>query len=832
MLFQELRQGVRALLRAPSLTTISILTVALGVGAGTSLFSVVKAVLLNPLPYPDSARLTWVAEVNQKGRQTQVAYRNFLDWREQSHSFTSMTAFADFPVIVAGGDLPLSTHGALADESFFTTLGVSAQLGRTFAADEVKVGVAPVAVIGYGLWQSAFGGDPAVIGRRLRMSGVAATVIGVMPPGFAWPEKTEIWLPITATGDPGYASRTGHNWRAMGRLRPVSTVAQAQAEVGGIERRIKQQYPSPFQGKDAAVATLQEHMVGQVRPALLMLFGAVGFLLLIVCVNVANLLLVRVTARSRELAVRAAMGAGRRHLIRQMLTESLLLGAAGGVMGLLLASLSMELLRVLLPAELPRLDQIQIDGGVVAFALAIAAAAGLLFGLLPAWRASAMNVNDALKSGSRSATAGRASKRTQSALVVSEVCLSLVLVAGAALLARSFWNLRSIDPGFRSGHVLVADTSFPEGEMPAVIAHYRDLLARVRAIPGVEAAGTASVLPIAGFHPDGHFNLEGRPDESKSADADYAIVSPGYLSAMRIPLLRGRDFNDGDTENGRHVAVISQEMVREYFPGTDPIGQRIWFDSFNRKENWLTIVGVAGDTRQSSLTKSVDSLAYVLYTQQTYPEATRGRQPGSAHQDGRGQRRRRGAQRHPRGESGFRPDTAHHGIGCGGVSGAAAISDGHSGGLRAAGAGAGGGRALRSPFLYRDGEPDADRHPAGAGRAAFHRVPHDYRTRAGFVRGGCGAGSAGMCRAAARIGGNAIRHWSQRSGDHRGGRGCAAAGGSRGSVLPGASRHAHRPHDCPAGGVKANRHRRYLTISYRHAISGVISFSRAHLIGG
>ena len=620
MLFQELRHGVRALLRAPSLTTISILTVALGVGAGTSLFSVVKAVLLNPLPYPDPARLTWVAEVNQTGRQIQVAYRNFLDWREQSHSFTSMTAFADFPVIVAGGDLPLSTHGALVDESFFTTLGVSAHLGRTFAADEVKVGVAPVAVIGYGLWQSAFGGDPAVIGRRLRVSGVAATVIGVMPPGFAWPEKTGIWLPITATGDPGYASRTGHNWRVMGRLRPASTVAQAQAEVDGIERRIKQQYPSPFQGKDAAVATLQEHMVGQVRPALLMLFGAVGFLLLIVCVNVANLLLVRVTARSRELAVRAAMGAGRRHLIRQMLTESLLLGAAGGAMGLLLASLSMELLRVLLPAELPRLDQIQIDGGVVAFALAIAAAAGLLFGLLPAWRASAMNVNDALKSGSRSATAGRASKRTQSALVVSEVCLSLVLVAGAALLARSFWNLRSIDPGFRSGHVLVADTSFPEGEMPAVIAHYRDLLARVRAIPGVEAAGTASVLPIAGFHPDGHFNLEGRPDESKSADADYAIVSPGYLSAMRIPLLRGRDFNDGDTENGRHVAVISQEMAREYFPGTDPIGLRIWFDSFNRKENWLTIVGVAGDTRQSSLTKSVDSLAYVLYTQQTYPE--------------------------------------------------------------------------------------------------------------------------------------------------------------------------------------------------------------------
>lgn len=425
-------------------------------------------------------------------------------------------------------------------------------------------------------------------------------------------------MPITATGDPGYSNRTGHNWRVLARLQPGSTPAQAQAEVGGIERRIKQQYPSPFQAKDAAVVALQEHVTGQARPALMMLFGAVGFLLLIVCVNVANLLLVRVTARTRELAVRTALGAGRRHLIRQMLTESLLLGAAGGAGGLALASLSMEVLRILLPPEMPRAGEIQIDGGVVAFALAVSAAAGLLFGLLPAWRASALNVNDALKSGSRSATASRASKRTQSALVVSEVCLSLVLVAGAGLLARSFWNLRSIDPGFRPDHVLVSDTSFPGGEMPAVIAHYRDLLARVRAIPGVESAGTASNLPITGFHPDGHFNIEGRLEQSKSADADYVVVSPGYLSAMGIPLLRGRDFNDGDTENSQHVAVINQQMARVYFPGSDPIGQRIWFDSFNRKENWAAIVGVAGDTRQSSLTKPVDCLAYVLYTQQTY----------------------------------------------------------------------------------------------------------------------------------------------------------------------------------------------------------------------
>jgi putative ABC transport system permease protein len=617
MLLQEFRHGVRALLRVPSLTVISILTVALGVGAGTSLFSVVKAVLLNPLPYPEPDRLAWLSEVNDKGREMQVAYQNFLDWREQSHGFTSMSAFADFPVVVAGGSLPQSTHGALADQDFFGAMGVPARIGRTFSPDEVTDGAAPVAVIGYGLWQRAFGGDPNVIGRTLRISGVTPAIVGVMPPGFAWPETTEIWLPITAFGDPGHGSRTGHNWRVVGRLQPGVSIERARAEVGAIEQHIKQQFPSPFQGKDAAVVSLQGHLVGEVRPALLMLFGAVGFLLLIVCVNVANLLLVRVTARSRELAVRTALGAGRRHLVRQMLTESLMLAVAGGTAGLLLATWSMKLLRVLLPAALPRLSTIEIDSGVVAFALVVSAAAGLLFGFLPAWRACRVNVNDSLKSGSRSATASHGSRRTQSALVISEVCLSLVLVAGAGLLARSFWHLRSIDPGFRSDHVLVSDSSFPNAAMPVVIPKYRELLDRVRAIPGVEAAGTASTLPITGFHPDGHFNIDGRRGETKSADADYTVVSPGYLSAMRIPLLRGRDFTDRDTESSQHVAVINQEMARVYFPGADPIGQRVWFDSFGMKENWLTIVGIAGDTRQLSLTqKSAFPGAYALYTQQ------------------------------------------------------------------------------------------------------------------------------------------------------------------------------------------------------------------------
>jgi len=616
MLLHEFRLGVRALLRVPSLTAISILTVALGVGAGAALFSVVKAVLLNPLPYFEPGRIAWIAEVNDSGKHTQVALRNFLDWQEQNHSFAVIAAYEEGPATVTGGDLPQSTHAAMVTQDFFAALGVSARTGRIFSPAEQVEGAAPTAVIGYGLWQRAFGGNPAVIGRSIRLAGVDLAIIGIMPPGFGFPDKVELWMPIATFGDPGMNVRTGHNGRVVGRLRPGVSWERAQADIGGIERRIKREHPSPFQSKDAAVEPLQAHVVGQVRPALLMLFGAVGFLLLIVCVNVANLLLVRVTARAREFAVRTALGASRRHLIRQMLGESMLLALAGGALGMLLAMWSMDLLRVLLPAEVPRVGDIRIDGGVIAFALAVSAAAGLLFGILPAWRACGMNVNEALKSGSRSATAGRRSHRMQAALVVSEVCLSLVLVAGAGLLARSFWNLRAIDPGFRSDHVLTVNMSFEPQGKASLIPKYRDLLERVRAIPGVEAAGTTRSLPIDSPPPDGHFFIEGRRAQMGAADADYMVVSAGYLKALRIPLVRGRDFTDLDSENSQPVAIVSAEMARVYWPGAEPIGQRLWFDSFGAKEHWLTVVGVAADVRQSSLTSSPYPVAYVSYTQQ------------------------------------------------------------------------------------------------------------------------------------------------------------------------------------------------------------------------
>ncbi|HYM10511.1 MAG TPA: ABC transporter permease [Bryobacterales bacterium] len=615
MLLHEFRHGTRALLRVPSLTAISILTVALGVGTGTALFSVVKAVLLNPLPYAEPGRLAWLAEINNMGKPMHVAYQNFLDWREQNRTFSAMAALEEGPAVVSGSDVPQGSYGALVTGDFFSVLRASATVGRTFSHEEQITGGRPVVVLGYGLWQRAFGRDRNVIGRSIRVFGLAPIVIGIMPPGFGYPEKAELWMPATVFGDPGFGIRTGHNWRVFGRLQAGVPMERAQADIGAIERRIKQQYPSPFQGKDVSVISLQSHIVGGVRTPLLMLFGAVGFVLLIVCVNVANLLLVRVTARARELAVRTALGAGRRHLVRQMLAESLLLAAAGGVCGLLLAAWSMGVLRILLPADMPRVGDIRMDLGVIAFALAISAAVGVLFGLLPAWRASATNVNEALKAGSRSATADRRSQRTQAALVVSEACLSLVVVAGAGLLARSFWNLRSVDAGFHSDHVLTVDTQFEGGGKQSLVPKYRDLLDRVRAIPGVEAAATTRSLPLEGGA-DGHFFIDGRRAQTGNADAIYTVVSPGYLKALRIPLLRGRDFTDRDTETSQPVAIVSSEMARVYFSGRDPVGERIWFDSFSPKERWLTIVGVAGDIRQSGLIQSIFPQAYACYTQQ------------------------------------------------------------------------------------------------------------------------------------------------------------------------------------------------------------------------
>ena len=612
----DLRQALRGLRRVPSLTVVSVLTVALGVGAGTSLFSVVKAVLLNPLPYPDPGRLAWVAEWNDNGFPRLVAYPNFRDWSEQNHTFHSLAAFGT-DLVNTGGDLPQRTFVAEITPGFFETLGVQPMLGRTLLAEEQTAGAPLRAVLGYGLWQRAYGGDRKIVGRLLHMSGFPVTVAGVMPPGFAYPSNAEIWISAIALGN-ATQSRTAHNFRVIGRLLPGVTFAQAQTDIGAIMRRLYQLEPGPFMSRNASVVSLESHSVGKVRPALLVLFGAVGFLLLIVCVNVANLLLVRVTARARELAVRRALGAGYPRLFRQMLTESLVLASAGGAAGLLLALWSMDLLKALLPTEVPRAADIRVDFGVLIFTLAITAGAGVLFGLLPAWRASGTNLNEAIKSGSRAYTAGRQAHGTQSALVISEVFLSLVLLAGAGLLANSFLRLRAVDPGFRSDGVLTAALSFAstgdDQEAPRLRAEYDRLLAAVRAIPGVQAAGTTDSPPPGGAS-DGSFKVEGRvlPGD---ADANYVVASAGYLRAMGISILKGRDFTGADTAGSPGVAVLSEEMARRYWPGRNPIGDRLQFDSMYEKDApWLRVIGVARDIHQDGPGDRVQPQAYVCYTQ-------------------------------------------------------------------------------------------------------------------------------------------------------------------------------------------------------------------------
>lgn len=610
-MLDELRYGFRALRRVPSLTAISILTVALGIGAGTSLFSVVKAVLLNPLPYPNADRLAWITEVHGQFRQSYVSFPDFDDFRRQNRTFSTMAAFETGTAPI-GEDVAEKADMAVVSEGFFEVMGVQPAFGRTFSQTEELTANPPVAILSYDLWQRLYGGDVRILGRKIRLTGIGVKVIGVMPPGFSFPEQTAAWVPLYERTP----SRTAHNYRVIGRLRAGVTINQAGAEISAIATRIKQQYPNPFQSDDAATVSLYSHIVGEVRPALLILFAAVGFLLLIVCVNVANLLLVRINARQRELAIRAAVGAGRWRLLRQMLCESLVLALAGGALGCLMAGWSSELLHILLPAAVPRVADIKMDFGVFAFALAVSAATGLLFGALPAWRASQSGVIESLRAGSRSYTAGKRSQRTQAALVISEVSLALVLVAGAGLLMQSFWRLRAVDPGFKPDHVLTATLTFPMfDESRGLTAKYRDLLRQARAIPGVDSAGIIRSAPLGRFHPDGNFVIENRR-ELKNADANYNVVTPGYFKTLRIPLLRGRDFTDGDSESAPAVAVISAELARVYFPGRDPLGQRIWFSSFEAGEpRWLTIVGIVRDVRDESLVRPVRPEAYVCYAQ-------------------------------------------------------------------------------------------------------------------------------------------------------------------------------------------------------------------------
>jgi putative ABC transport system permease protein len=622
-LWQDLRFGLRVLAKQPAFTLVAIVTLALGVGANTAIFSVVNGVLLRSLPYPDPDRLVVLWEADAKSRQIHVSQPNFEDWRAGQQSFESVSAHTGRwggPATVTGGSEPERAHAVGVFQDFFRVLGVEPAAGRAFAPDEHRAGAARVVVVSHGFWQRRLGGASDLAGRRLTIEGLSHEIVGVLPAGFAYPAETDLWFPQETAGDGG--ARSAKNFAVVARLKQDVTVEQAQADMTTVARRLEQQYPDSNRGAGVAVVPLKDQLVGQVRPALLVLMAAVCVVLLIACANVANLLLARGLSRQREIAIRLALGAGRARIVRQLLTESLLLSVVGGALGLLFALWLVRALVALGPATIPRLEEIGLDSHAMAFTAAATLLTGLLYGLAPALKISRPDLQDTLKS--TGATTAGGGSRLRGLLVVAEVAMTLVLLVGAGLLAKSFWRLLQVSPGFEAENVLTMQLSLPTSdyrEGRQTVAFYRQLFERLGALPGVEAAGMINNLPMGGVSISGGVIVEGRP-EGQGGYAGFRIVSPGYFDAMRVPVVRGRLFNEADNETAQPVALVSERAARATWPGEDPIGKRVRSTMDNRGDVWMTVVGIVGDVRHSGLEANPSAELYVPVAQR--PTRARG----------------------------------------------------------------------------------------------------------------------------------------------------------------------------------------------------------------
>jgi len=606
----DVRFAARTLLKRPAFTGAAVLCLALGIGANTAIFSVVNAVLLKPLPYREPARLVGVWERNaERGRErNSVSPANYLDWKAQNTVFEEMAAFVDWRANLTGSGEPEEVPVLVVTASFFPMLGARPMLGRVFTASEDAPGAPDAVVLSHALWQRRFGGAADIIGKSVTVNGRPHTVVGIMPATFAIAgehEQPQLWLTLGLNPARNYREAAGRYLRSIARLKPGVTAEQAGAQLRAIARRLEEAYPEFNAGWSTDVVRLDEQVVGDVRRPLLVLFGVVGFVLLIACANVANLQLAQATARQREIAVRAALGAGRGQIARQLLTESALLAVAGAALGILLALWATQLIGVSASVLLPRAGEVALDGRALAFTGALALITGLAFGLVPALFASRADLQDILKSGGRSGTPGGG--RARSALVVAQVALSLVLLVGAGLMLKSFARLQGVDPGFDPDHVLTARIGL-SGEKyrtdAQTNAFFQELLRRVSATPGVQSAGAVSWLPFGGLGSATRYLVAGRPapQPGQEPGADVRVVDPGYFRTMKIPLLRGSSISDRDTRDSRTVVVISQSLARTQFPNVDPIGQRIimeWGDTLNAE-----IIGVVGDVRG----KGLDSL--------------------------------------------------------------------------------------------------------------------------------------------------------------------------------------------------------------------------------
>jgi putative ABC transport system permease protein len=627
-LLKDIHYAFRQLIKHPGFSLIAILVLALGIGANTAIFSVVNAVLLRPLPYRAPEKLVWLWGTNPLNDipKESASYPDFADWREQAQSFETMAAYArTSPILTEGDGEPERLPGAAVIGDFFSVLGVEPALGRKFLPEENEQGKGRVVILSHDLWQRRFGADPKVAGRQITVNGNPHTVVGVMPAGFQDPapaarKAVQMWLPLTVS-DNMRSSRRSDFLYVIARLKPDATIDRARAEMKGIASRLEKQYPETNTSWSVIVESLHETLTGDIRPALLLLLGAVAFLLLIACANVANLLLARASSRQREISIRAALGASRGRVIRQLLTENILLSVAGGALGLVIAVWGIHVLLALSPGNIPRLDSIGIDGQVLLFTLGMSLVTGVIFGLAPALTASKANLNDTLKEGGRGAMEGASGRRMRNVLAVAEIALSLVLLVGAGLLIRSFMQLQQVKPGFNPQHVLSVELSLPPAkykEDAQVNQFFDQLLAAVAQQPGVEAATVSTDLPLGGNADFLAFSVEGRPllPTDKTPDAEARVISPDYFRTLQIPVRNGRVFTDRDVAGVPDVAVINETLARKYFPGADPIGKRVTFGDPKAPDvEWFTVVGVVGDVHGTRLSEEPYAQIYTSYRQ-------------------------------------------------------------------------------------------------------------------------------------------------------------------------------------------------------------------------
>lgn len=606
-LIKDFRYGVRSLLKRPAFTVIALITLALGIGANTAIFSLVNAVLLQPLPFAEPERLVWMwGNIRNGGSQASVSPLDFLDYRKQNQSFEEFAATISVPVsanLTGNGDEPERLSAAAVTGNYFQALGVRPALGRVFAIENESPGRDQVVVLSHSLWQKRFGGDAAIVNKTITLDSKSYEVIGVMPSDFRFPANAELWLPLNFDAGPGMKQRKAHFLRPIGKLKPWVTLGQAQADTDAIARRLEEQFPNTNTGLSLRLVPLREQIIGNTKPTLFILFGAVGFVLLIACANVANLLLVRAASRQREIAVRTALGAGRFRIALQMITESLLLALAGGALGALLAFWGIDLLVTLSAGIIPSTAQVKIDLTVLVFTLLVSLVTGVLFGLAPSLRAMKLNLSEALKEGGRSASDGAQRNRTRSLLVVLESAIAVVLLVGAGLLIRSLIRLQETSPGFDPQSVLTMRVDLPEKEYAApdkVANFFAQLESRVADLPGVESVGMVSELPLSGQPNDMPYTVEGRPPgaANQSFDDDYRRVNRDYFRALRIPLLRGRNFTEQEVRQGAKILIISELLARQTFPNEDPIGKRLVMALGNQP---FEIIGIVGDIRHRAL---------------------------------------------------------------------------------------------------------------------------------------------------------------------------------------------------------------------------------------